>query len=63
MSAPLLSEIADLRTQLAALKNDRQHLRDGLELIMCMETAVPNGTTRKIMRTAENALTGRGFDV
>jgi hypothetical protein len=38
-------------------------MKDGLELILCMETAVPNGTTKKIMRTAENALVGRAFDV
>lgn len=62
MSAVLQAEINALRTELAASQVDRKHLRDGLELILCMETPVPNGTTKKIMRTAENALVGRAFD-
>jgi hypothetical protein len=47
----------------ASLQRDNKHMRDGLELVLCMETPVPNGTTKKIMRTVENALTGKPFDV
>lgn len=63
MSALLQQRVRELEADLESVKRSESHMRDGLELILCLETAVPNGTTKKIMRVADSAVTGKPFDI